>query len=694
MAWVALITFTGKMFAQVPEKCTDVMLQGFYWESQDETSWTKLNGMAEEIGQNFDLIWLPPSARASGSVGSTDVGYHPLRWSNQTSSWGYQDDLITLIASLKKHGCRSIADIVVNHRASKNGWCSFWEDDFGEYGTFQLTAEHICQNDEVNSDPSAGDCRGAATGAYDTGDNWDGARDLDHTSTYVQQDIEAYLKWMKNVIGYEGWRYDLVKGFSGKYVGMYNDASQPYLSVGEFWDGYDPIVAWIDATGKKSMAFDFPQKYALNSGLATGNYAGMAWMNMATNKLAPAGLIHSSYARYAVTFVDNHDTYKNESKYTGNVPQAYAFLLSAPGVPCVFWAHWAANKTAINNMIAARKSVGVHSQSACVVTNTSGYYESLTEGTCGTLICRIGSWNGTPDGYETACHGDGWAYYIKKTSDDCGGKTGILNVNFSPVGGLYIGGTSVALTATGANEPFTIHYTTDGTVPTTASPVYSAPISITSETTLKAIAVDSQGLESGVFTQLYRTEKNPIVVRAKNSLNWSNVYFYAWDKNDKSLLGEWPGVPANNDGDGWFSYSFDDADLVNVIFNSGTATGAKQTEDITNVVSSICLDILSTTTINSGGTTVQKTELTDCPATSIGVIGQDWLTVYPNPTDGLVCIDSQNVEKVYVATPAGNVLNVAYDGKTIDLTAYPAGIYFLTVIKSDNTTVKAKVFKK
>lgn len=48
----------------------------------------------------------------------------------------------------------------------------------------------------------------------------------------------------------------------------------------------------------------------------------------------------------------------------------------------------------------------------------------------------------------------------------------------------------------------TIHYTTDGSTPTTASPVYSEPIHLTAGATIKAIAVVN-GVSSGVVTKVF-----------------------------------------------------------------------------------------------------------------------------------------------------------------------------------------------
>lgn len=407
------------LYAQAPTESEDVMLQAFYWDSQNVTGWTQLQTYATDIAKNFTLVWLPPSASAEGGgeVGGNNVGYHPRQWNNQTSCWGTAENLQSLISTLHADGVKVIADIVINHRAGDSDWGNFTADDFGAYGSYQLTAEHICSDDEMNTDASAGTWYGKATGAKDTGENWSGARDIDHTSEYVQADCKAYLSWLKGEYGYDGFRYDYVKGYAGEYVGLYNQATTPYLSVGEYWDSsYDKVAAWIDATGKQSMAFDFPMKYdALNNGLAKSNYAKMAWIEDNTT-WRPAGMIHHhNYNRYAVTFVDNHDSYRDDNKFTGYVEQAYAFILSSPGIPCVFWPHWqSSSKKNIENMIAVRRAAGIHSESDVTVTAKDKYYESLAIGHNGKLITRIGfaSPRDVPEGYYLATNGNNWWMYL------------------------------------------------------------------------------------------------------------------------------------------------------------------------------------------------------------------------------------------------------------------------------------------
>lgn len=403
----------------------DIMLQGFYWDSQKVTGWTQLMNYADDIAASFSCVWLPPSASAEGgnAVGGNNVGYHPRVWNDQNSCWGTAENLKKLIAALHDGGVKVIADVVVNHRAGYTGWGNFPPDDFGEYGVFQLDTSHICSDDEMNDPIQCADTAwlGKAAGAADTGENWGGARDLDHTSAIVRQDIEAYLNWLRGEFGYDGWRYDFCKGYDGRYVATYNDATSPYISVGELWDGsYDVVNSWLKAAGYKSMAFDFPSKYdALNNGLAKRNFGKMTWLNQDDKVNRPAGLIHHSGTdSCAVTFVDNHDTYRDGSKYTGDVNQAYAFILSSPGVPCVFWLHWQDKlyKRNIEAMIAARKSVGLTNVSDVRVTQSSTYYEAVATGRRGSLVCRIGAKapSAAPDGYELACNGSGWAFFVKR----------------------------------------------------------------------------------------------------------------------------------------------------------------------------------------------------------------------------------------------------------------------------------------
>jgi hypothetical protein len=72
---------------------------------------------------------------------------------------------------------------------------------------------------------------------------------------------------------------------------------------------------------------------------------------------------------------------------------------------------------------------------------------------------------------------------------------------FSPKGGTYTSAQSVKITD--ATPGATIHYTTDGTTPTTSSPVYSTAINVSSSETLKAAAVAKGFVRSAVAIANY-----------------------------------------------------------------------------------------------------------------------------------------------------------------------------------------------
>ena len=72
---------------------------------------------------------------------------------------------------------------------------------------------------------------------------------------------------------------------------------------------------------------------------------------------------------------------------------------------------------------------------------------------------------------------------------------------FSPEAGEVVSGTQVSISCATADA--TIHYTTDGTTPTTSSPTYSSAITVSSAMTIKALAEKSGLSNSSVATAAY-----------------------------------------------------------------------------------------------------------------------------------------------------------------------------------------------
>lgn len=321
--FVAAMIMAGLVPAKAagwPANYEGVMLQGFSWDNYTDTKWTVLESQADELSSYFDLIWVPNSGYCGGH---NNMGYMPIYWfSNHNSSFGSESELRSMIKKFKEKGTGIIADVVINHRNGKSNWYDFPVETWNGQ-TWKIGLEGICKNDEM----AYASGQPTPTGNYDTGENFDGARDLDHTNANVQNNCKNYCKFLLEDLGYTGFRFDMVKGYSGQYVKMYNEYSQPAFSVGEYWDGsYDAVGGWIDATGRQSAAFDFPAKFIINDAFHSGDLSKLVWKANGTND-QPAGLIHFGYPQYAVTFVDNHDTYHNDTKFNGNIPAANAFIL-------------------------------------------------------------------------------------------------------------------------------------------------------------------------------------------------------------------------------------------------------------------------------------------------------------------------------------------------------------------------------
>jgi len=82
----------------------------------------------------------------------------------------------------------------------------------------------------------------------------------------------------------------------------------------------------------------------------------------------------------------------------------------------------------------------------------------------------------------------------------------IPTITASPVGGYFNSPRIVTLTA---DKEGSIYYTTNGSIPSIDSTPYTDPIKINNTTTLKYIAIDTEGRQSGVYTQTYIIDKVP-----------------------------------------------------------------------------------------------------------------------------------------------------------------------------------------
>ena len=565
-----------------------VMLQGFYWDSYQATRWTKFTEKAQELGQNFDILWVPNSGSIDANGTSQSMGYMPVYWLKHNTCFGTEAQLREMIDTYHAHNTSVIMDMVINHKSGKTGWVDFPDETVtgpvtGEEYSMTWSLADICSTDECVAQGYA------ATGAADEGDNFDGSRDLDHTSANVQKNVKAYQKFLLDELGYDGFRYDMSKGYAGYYTGLYNAFSQPTFSVGEYWDGNSETLRWwLNETKRddriQTAVFDFSLKYPMQRAFAGGTWSALNDKGLAAD---------NNYQRYSVTFVDNHDTGQNTNYdcLKTNVMPANAFILAMPGTPCIFYKHYNVYTNEINNCIKARRAAGVHNQSAILTQQESnGGYILETQGTRGNLYLQVGYavMNGTPSGYELVQGGDGYNLFISNGIDwrHVGKDGSILGYPVvSKQAGNYVG--SVNLTVAPSRSGTTLVYTTDGSIPTLTSATITSSTSFTftENTTLKVGVLNGnqvENIEKYIYT-ITDVATTGINVYVKTSL--AQAYVWAWTAEGSVTGNAWPGKAISsldkvtiNDIE-WYCLHVD-ADQVSVIFNNGESGFENQTNTI------------------------------------------------------------------------------------------------------------------
>lgn len=648
----SLITLTTACIAQGwPKTYGGVMLQGFFWDSFSDTQWTNLEAQADELSQYFSLIWVPQSGKCLETYNT--MGYTPYYYFNQNSSFGTESQLRSMISTFKAKGIKTIADVVVNHH-NTNGWFEFPAEVYKGM-TYQFQPSDIVANDDGGATKTEADKQGISLSSnYDEGEGWGGMRDLDHKSANVQNIIKAYVRYLKDDLGYQGFRYDMTKGFAASHVADYNDAAGIEFSVGEYWDGNATAVKnWIDAASKKSASFDFAFRYAVRNainGSTNGTQtSSQNWTLLGDDKQTTGINISSGeYRQWAVTFVENHDTqYRSASEQNDPIRKdtlaANAFLLAMPGTPCVFLPHWKAYKQEIKAMIDARKAVGI--------TNTSTYsrylaeasrYGAIVNGEKGDLLVVVGNGANTyqPAGarWIKILSGHHYQYYMDRS----------VNLAWADkASGTYDGDFDVTLTAVTADAGAQVVYTLDGSEPsaTNGTKVASGTkVRIRASETLKAGLLVNGKVES-ILTRNYTVQafspyEITVYVNA-DAPGWNTGYvnFHTWGNYRKGTT--WPGdkVTATTtvNGKNWYykTYNITRADdYVNFVFSIGTSTTASQnqTVDILNVNKTTFYEI----SVNKDG---GKYTVNDVTATT----GIDGITMRPDRSAAIYTIDGRRV---------------------------------------------------
>ncbi len=320
-----------------------VMLQAFYWdcplaESREHKWWLEIKSRIPALQQaGFTALWLPPVSKAAScrSMGYDPYDYYDLGEFDQkggTQTWfGSRVELNDLIQTAHAHGMQVYADLVFNHNSGADSQEKNPIDDQMRWTQFQPASTKFVR-DWACFHPSK----------YE---QWDDAAfgdmpDLCHRNPGVYMQLIEYARWLLETVGFDGFRYDMVKGYGGWLVRSIQElrafrdgkAFKPY-GVGECWDSYRAIGDWLSEANAWSDnpvgAFDFPLRENLRN--LCDSY-GFSLRNLVPQ---PETLLHDRPSE-AVTFVENHDIARSDPIIHDKL-LAYAYILTHEGYPCVFW---------------------------------------------------------------------------------------------------------------------------------------------------------------------------------------------------------------------------------------------------------------------------------------------------------------------------------------------------------------------
>nr|XP_010925057.1 alpha-amylase 3, chloroplastic [Elaeis guineensis] len=344
----------------------EILCQGFNWESHKSGRWySELSAKAKELSSlGFTVIWLPPPTESV-----SPEGYMPKDLYNLNSRYGNKEELKDIVKRFHEVGIKVLGDVVLNHRCAH---------DQNQNGVWNIFGGRLNWDDRaiVADDPHF-----QGRGNKSSGDNFHAAPNIDHSQEFVRNDLKEWLCWLRREVGYDGWRLDFVRGFWGGYVKDYLEASEPSFAVGEFWDSLSytygdmdhnqdahrqRIIDWINATNGTAGAFDVTTKGILHTALEKCEY----W-RLSDQKGKPPGVVGWWPSR-AVTFIENHDTGSTQGHWrfpSGKEMQGYAYILTHPGTPAVFYDHiFSHYQQEISRLISLRHQKKIHCRSTVKIT--------------------------------------------------------------------------------------------------------------------------------------------------------------------------------------------------------------------------------------------------------------------------------------------------------------------------------------
>jgi len=487
-----------------------------------------------------NVLWIEPFTQRGQPVTVAGVAHPAFNsmycvhdYYSINPNYGTATDLTNLITAAHNAGMKVIFDEVINHTSWDNALITAHPEYY------------------LHSDGNSTNVASIEVVNQGTSQPLNDIAQLNYANTATQTYITTMLKSMITTYNIDGFRFDMADNPTGPTRLIPKSYWQTLRTSLEATKNDILMLGEEEAVDIATQPFELDYGwnmlfYGTRAAFTQTNNASTLqyqWTNPYTiNNTSPAGMLHMNIG-------DDWDTDRDVITY-GGYPQAMAaatFNFTIDGVPLMYngmevannngginshtQINWGgANSTQFTNfynqLLALRNGSGgalqqgtltwVTNSSAAVTSydRTGGGNEYLVEintnggAVSGTIsppaggawvdVTPVGSPGGQAHTLPPNMNLTGYDFAVFKRSS---GPPPTATPTFSLASGTYIG--NQTLTMSDATSGATIYYTTNGSTPTTASTVYTGPITISTSETVQAIALAASHSNSGVFSATY-----------------------------------------------------------------------------------------------------------------------------------------------------------------------------------------------
>lgn len=293
--------------------------------------WDFLRANADGIGNNFDLVQLPPWSLAQGGAAPGCDGYGVFQRRNLNGTrYGSLESLMSAIAALNANGCATYGDLVLHQMSGENGGPGVFRYHGADAKTMNgrgQTTPGWFRGGMKQDDPIPPFCREDQVPV--PADDFPFGRELSYQNCnphgVTARDAIDYLRWVTKRTGATGYRFDDTKGTYAPAVKQIMDAMPELPFYSEYFDGNPANLNWW-ATSSPMNGRSAVEDFTLH------------WRVQAACNGFDATQFNSGGAGYfewnsglSVGFVDNPDTDTSPGQQVVfNKGLAYAHLLTLP----------------------------------------------------------------------------------------------------------------------------------------------------------------------------------------------------------------------------------------------------------------------------------------------------------------------------------------------------------------------------